>query len=428
VGTTTTRNNIRGNNNEARARARRFNPRSSRPASSLASSSSSCEAAETEDGGEIRRRRPSRAENSRGRRNAGAMGVAKSEVRVGETTLDEYLAAAIGETSDAKRREMFEEDARALRALSRACVRIHEVVRRAGLSDVASMTEGKNGVVNVHGEEQAALDDAAHEMCVEELEACGACRWIASEESEDVVPASSRGAVAVVFDPLDGSSNIECGVGVGTIFGIVGVDEDSTAESVYARPGSDMRSAGYVLYGSSTILVLSLVDGDALGGVCAFTLDETRGDGEFVLTKLNVRIPEKGKVYSVNQGNADKWSPGVAAYVSEASAEQSLRYIGSMVADVHRTLLYGGTFHYPADSKNINGKLRAVYECFPMSAVIERAGGLSISGESERVLDFVPETAHSRVPIHLGSAKDIERLSQVLAEHRIADRNAYGPR
>ena len=356
------------------------------------------------------------------------MGVTKSEVRVGETTLDEYLAAAIGETSDAQRRRLFEEDARALRALSRACVRIHEVVRRAGLSDVASMTEGKNGVVNVHGEEQAALDDAAHEMCVEELEACGACRWIASEESEDVVPASSRGTVAVVFDPLDGSSNIECGVGVGTIFGIVGVDEGSTAESVYARPGSDMRSAGYVLYGSSTILVLSLVDGDALGGVCAFTLDETRGDGEFVLTKLDVRIPEKGKVYSVNQGNADKWSPGVAAYVAEASAEQSLRYIGSMVADVHRTLLYGGTFHYPADSKNINGKLRAVYECFPMSAVIERAGGLSISGENERVLDFVPETAHSRVPIHLGSAKDIERLSQVLAEHRIADRNAYGPR
>ena len=333
------------------------------------------------------------------------------DLTIGETTLDEYLEVALRQC---EARDAAGDDASVVRSMAKACAGIQRVVRRAGLSDVASLVEGKNGVVNVHGEEQAALDDAAHEMCVSALLDGGRCAWIASEESEEVLPGTSGARVGVVFDPLDGSSNIECAVGVGTIFGVVGVEENSCAESVYLRPGRDMRSAGYILYGSSTILVLSFFSAEAYGGVCAFTLDDEQG--VFVLTKMNMRVPEEGKVYSVNQANRDKWPRGVAAYIDEAAQTKTLRYIGSMVADVHRTLLYGGTFHYPEDTQNTSGKLRAVYECFPMAAIVERAGGAAIARENACVLDFVPESVHSRVPIHIGSIKDIERLSEILSD------------
>ena len=358
-----------------------------------------------------------------------AMGV-DGAYEVGAATLHEYLRAraadAVEASTSAREAEDCENEAAIVRALARTCAKIGRFVRRAGLTDVKAYVEGKNGAVNVHGEEQAALDDAAHEMCVEALREEGSSAWIASEESEDVVAANPRGRIAVVFDPLDGSSNIECGVGVGTIFGLVGVDENSAAASVYARPGNDMRSVGYVMYGASTILVLSFM---STGAVCAFTYDESLD--AFVLTKANIRIPTSGNVYSVNQANYRKWDDVMRAYIDECSKEKkSLRYIGSMVADVHRTLLYGGTFHYPADASNPNGKLRAVYECFPMSAIIERAGGLAISAADTRVLDFVPTSAHERMPIHVGSPADIERLSQMYRESpggAAAARSTFSP-
>jgi len=373
------------------------------------------------------------------------MGVAES---TGEMTLEAYLDRAVDAwtrggdattttttttTGDGGRDGTAVEDAvgalvrdeaSVVRAMARACAKIGRVVRRAGLSDVRDMVEGKNGSVNVHGEEQAALDEAAHDACVEALTRDGRCAWIASEESEEIVRGNPEGRLACVFDPLDGSSNIECGVGVGTIFGVVDVAAGAPAAAVYERPGGDMRSVGYVLYGASTILVLSFVSANAPGGVCAFTYDDARD--AFVLTKENVKIPESGGVYSVNQANQDKWDAGTRAYIDECVATKTLRYIGSMVADVHRTLLYGGTFHYPADARNGGkGKLRAVYECFPMATVIERAGGMAICGADTRVLDFVPTTVHARCPIHLGSARDVERLSRTLAAAAAAERSTY---
>lgn len=334
---------------------------------------------------------------------------------VGSTTLDEYLARAeqrYRSNAEASARD----EASCVRALASACSKIGRFVRRAGLNDVKAFVEGKNGTVNVHGEEQAALDEAAHDACVHELLKVGACAWIASEESEEIIAADPKGRIAVVFDPLDGSSNIECGVGVGTIFGLVSADAKSNVESVYRRRGGDMTSVGYVMYGASTVLVLSFMAGDAIGGVCAFTFDDDLGT--FVLTKANIRVPESGAVYSVNQANYLKWDASTRAYVDECAAQKkSLRYIGSMVADVHRTLLYGGTFHYPADVNNPQGKLRSLYECFPLAAVIERAGGAAISGANARVLDHVPSSAHARMPIHVGSSLDIARLARIFAEN-----------
>lgn len=330
-------------------------------------------------------------------------------LRMGVTTLEEYLSATCTASADASKAR---ECAEVVRAVAEACAAIDGVVRRAGLNDVSAYMEGKNGSVNVHGEEQQALDDHAHVLCVDALVKGSKCRWIASEESEEVVAGDVSGRFACVFDPLDGSSNIECGVGVGTIFGVVEVDPSDGPESVYVRPGRDMKSVGYVLYGSSTVLVLSF---DADTGVCAFTLDTNRK--AFVLTKIDITIPDAGNVYSVNQANFPKWNGGTKKYFDECVASgKSLRYVGSMVADVHRTLLYGGTFHYPADDSHANGKLRAVYECFPMSAIVERAGGKAIQGAVGDVLDFVPKTAHCRVPIHIGSARDIERLASLLGD------------
>jgi fructose-1,6-bisphosphatase I len=341
----------------------------------------------------------------------------RGALEIGETTLERYLDAALAaraaSSEGAASSAIAEDEASVVRSMAKACVRIGGFVRRAGLKDVKAFVEGKNGAVNVHGEEQAALDDAAHEVCVKELIQGGRCAWIASEESEDIVTANVDGRIAVVFDPLDGSSNIECGVGVGTIFGLVDVGAESSPEHVYARPGRDMSTVGYVLYGASMVLVLSFMSEDAHGGVCAFTYDADRD--AFVLTKRDIRIPESGNVYSVNQANYKKWDDATRAYIDECASSKSLRYIGSMVADVHRTLLYGGTFHYPACSSNAQGKLRAVYECFPMAAIIERAGGLAISGANDSVLSFVPSTAHSRMPFHCGSARDIERLDEILS-------------
>eukprot|EP00955_Chlamydomonas_euryale_P088872 364418-Chlamydomonas_euryale.AAC.13 len=246
---------------------------------------------------------------------------------------------------------------------------------------------------------------------------------LASEEEDfpvavDIADAYS-GNYIVVFDPLDGSSNIDAGISVGSIFGIYEPDEECPMDSHddaeklveqcvvnVCQPGKDLAGAGYCLYSSSTILVLSVGT-----GVYGFTLDPAIG--EFVLTHDNVKIPETGKIYSFNEGNMALWDQPTQDYINSLKQPEkwggkpySARYIGSLVGDFHRTLLYGGIYGYPGDSKNENGKLRLLYECAPMSYLAEQAGGAGSTGKM-RVLDVMPDAVHQRVPLFVGSKKEI---------------------
>ncbi|KAH1230577.1 Fructose-1,6-bisphosphatase, cytosolic [Glycine max] len=266
------------------------------------------------------------------------------------------------------------------------------------------------------GEEQKKLDVLSNDVFIKALVSSGRTCILVSEEDEEAtfVEASKRGKYCVVFDPLDGSSNIDCGVSIGTIFGIYLIKEDHepTIEDVL-QPGKNMLAAGYCMYGSSCTLVLSTGS-----GVNGFTLDPSLG--EFILTHPDIKIPKKGKIYSVNEGNAKNWDDPTTKYVEnckyprDGSSPKSLRYIGSMVADVHRTLLYGGIFLYPADKKSPNGKLRVLYEVFPMSFLMEQAGGQAFTG-NQRALDLVPKKLHERSPIFLGSYEDVEEIKALYA-------------
>jgi len=274
---------------------------------------------------------------------------------------------------------------------------------------------GKAGSSNVQGEDQKKLDVVANEVFKNVLRKSGQCAVLVTEEEEEAVfiSESQRGDYCVVFDPLDGSSNIDCGVSIGTIFGIYRVVPGSTGDlSDVTRPGKEMVAAGYCMYGSMTYLMLTTGD-----GVAGFTLDDFLG--EFVLTHPKVKLPSSGSIYSINEGNAMHWDAATTRYVAErkASGKSSLRYVGSMVADVHRTLLYGGIFMYPADKKNVKGKLRMLYECYPMAMLMEQAGGLAIDGAGRRMLDQPPSAGiHDRSPISLGSKENVERLLDIMRE------------
>ncbi|GJV79314.1 fructose-1,6-bisphosphatase, cytosolic [Tanacetum coccineum] len=266
------------------------------------------------------------------------------------------------------------------------------------------------------GEEQKKLDVLSNQVFVKALVSSGRTCILVSEEDEEaiIVEPSKRGKYCVVFDPLDGSSNIDCGVSIGTIFGIYMIkDGDDPSLEDVLQPGKNMLAAGYCMYGSSCTFVLSTGS-----GVNGFTLDPSLG--EFILTHPDIKIPKKGKIYSVNEGNAKNWDGPTAKFVekckypTDGSSAKSLRYIGSMVADVHRTLLYGGVFLYPADKKSPSGKLRVLYEVFPMSFLMEQAGGQSFTGK-ERSLDLVPKTIHERSPIFLGSYDDVEEIKALYA-------------
>ncbi|KAJ1884473.1 Fructose-1,6-bisphosphatase [Kickxella alabastrina] len=242
-----------------------------------------------------------------------------------------------------------------------------------------------------------------------------------SEEVDDivVVPEELRGKYCITFDPLDGSSNIDAGVNVGTIFGIWRLPSgpQATVDEILV-PGSEIVAGGYCMYGSSCNMVLTFGNNSVEG----FTLDPALG--EFILTHPNIRIPPRGKIYSVNEGNSLYWDDATKAYFDSLkfpSPESGLkpysaRYIGSMVADVHRTLLYGGVFAYPSDRKSRSGKLRILYESFPMAFIIEQAGGRAITG-IERVLDLVPKHIHDRCPIFLGGTDDMADVEAAFANN-----------
>ncbi|KAL4401090.1 Fructose-1,6-bisphosphatase [Malassezia pachydermatis] len=296
-----------------------------------------------------------------------------------------------------------------LAALQTICKLIESMVRRARLNNLVGLA----GNQNVQGEDQKKLDVLSNEAMVNALVACGQTAVLVSEEEEEVIIVSQRtgshnGRYCVVFDPLDGSSNIDAGVNIGTIFGIYHVREGSTGtlEDVL-RPGNEMVAAGYCMYGASANIVLSTGQ-----GVDGFTLDN--GIGEFILTHPNIQIPSRGKIYSINEGNSLYFHEPVRKYLESVKNPKegkpySARYIGSMVADVHRTLLYGGIFCYPSDKKSTSGKLRLLYEGFPMAFLVEQAGGIATTGE-KRVLDVVPKSIHERVPVFLGSKEDVQDL------------------
>ncbi|QRV72487.1 fructose-1,6-bisphosphatase I [Ceratobasidium sp. AG-Ba] len=269
-------------------------------------------------------------------------------------------------------------------------------VRKARLINLVGLA----GETNVQGEEQKKLDVLADDIMVNALRACGKTSVLVSEEREEAVIVEDRlkGKYCVVFDPLDGSSNIDAGVNIGTIFGIYKVKEGSkgTIDDVL-RPGSEMVAAGYTMYGSSANLVLTMGN-----GVNGYTLDNALG--EFILTHPDIKIPPRGKIYSFNE------------YPKSGKAPYSARYIGSMVADVHRTLLYGGIFGYPDDKKSKSGKLRILYEAFPMAMLTEQAGGVAITGTG-RILDIKPTSIHQRCPVFLGSKEDVEDLAKFYKEY-----------
>ncbi len=304
-----------------------------------------------------------------------------------------------------------------LHDLSLAAKVISLEVNKAGLVDILGFT-GDN---NVHGEQVKKLDMFAHDMLIRAMDHGGHLAVMASEEEEDIIHIPSPyevGKYVLLFDPLDGSSNIDVNISIGTIFSIykrLTPDGKPGTLQDCLQKGTQQVAAGYIVYGSSTILVYT-----AGHGVHGFTLDPSFG--EFLLSHENIQIPKKGKIYSINEGNYKYWHPGLKKYIKwlqeEDKASQrpySSRYIGSMVADIHRNLLYGGIFMYPADSRSPKGKLRLMYECNPMSFIVEAAGGRATDGK-KRILELQPQTLHERTPIFIGSEQDVRVVEDFIAK------------
>jgi fructose-1,6-bisphosphatase I len=291
---------------------------------------------------------------------------------------------------------------------------ISREVTKAGLVDILGMTDQ----INVHGEEVKKLDAFAHEVIFRALDHGGALCCMASEEAEEILPIPDRfptGKYCLLYDPLDGSSNIEANVSVGTIFSIHGKISDhprGTLEDCL-QMGRKQIAAGYVVYGSSTMLVYTTG-----AGVHGFTLDPSIG--EFLLSHHNIRMPVPGdRTYSCNDGNYARWSEGQRRLVDHfkgldgMSLSYSSRYIGSLVADFHRNLLYGGIFMYPPDTRNPRGKLRLLYEAAPLALIAEAAGGRASDGQQD-ILDIQPESLHERTPLYIGSAHLVDTAERFL--------------
>jgi len=291
-----------------------------------------------------------------------------------------------------------------LSAISLAAKAIAHKVRIARIEDVL----GDHGSANIHGESQQKLDVIANEILMTCLGNRPSVGIVASEEDDEPTllrKDADGGQYGVIFDPLDGSSNLDVGVGVGTIFSIYRNDPSLTGPNqTMCQAGSKQVAAGYVLYGSSTVFVLTTGR-----GVDMFVLDPMIGS--FVLVNSQIKIPTAGKIYSVNEGNRRTFPAGFSRYLDWAQDQgYSSRYIGSMVADVHRTLLKGGVFLYPPTKKNPEGKLRLMYEANPIAMLMEQAGGQAISGPDDRILDIQPTGIHQRTSVVLGSTDEVEAV------------------
>jgi fructose-1,6-bisphosphatase I len=291
-------------------------------------------------------------------------------------------------------------------ALSISAKIISDKVRRARLENVL----GSVGAQNVQGEVQQKLDVLANEVLLRTLGGREGVAIVASEENEEPVilredNATGMSRYCVLFDPLDGSSNLDISGGVGTIFRILAHDGGSKkAVDSLLQPGARQVAAGYMLYGSSTVFVLTMGK-----GVDMFVLDPSVG--AFMLVERNLRIPSGNKTYSVNEGNRKFFPQGYQCYLDWAQSNgYSSRYAGSMVADVHRILLKGGVFLYPPTAKAPAGKLRLMYEANPMAMIIEQAGGKTMAGEKQRIMDIKPTAIHQRTPVILGAADQVDAV------------------
>lgn len=290
---------------------------------------------------------------------------------------------------------------------------ISREVNKAGLVDDIM---GAAGDENVHGETQQKLDVFANQVMYRALDHTGLVACLASEENESFIPIPDKfpaGDYVVIYDPLDGSSNIDVNVSIGTIFSIHRKITDGERGSLEdcLQPGSEQVAAGYVLYGSSTMLVYTTG-----AGVHGFTLDPSIG--EFILSHPDMKLPEPPKkVYSINEAYYTRWSRGQQRLVSHLKTDGGFgsRYIGSLVADIHRTLLQGGLFMYPGDSQNPTGKLRLMYEAAPMAMIVEQAGGRASDGRTD-IMDLRPESLHQRTPLFMGSREFVDLAESYLVD------------
>lgn len=306
-----------------------------------------------------------------------------------------------------------------LRDISLASKIISREVNKAGITNIL----GYDGSTNVHGESVKKLDLFADNQLISALERSGITCMVISEENDGIVQLSSSGGKYIVYmDPLDGSSNIDVNVSIGSIFSIYMREprfDKAVREEDALQAGTKQVAAGYVLYGSSTTLAYTT----GLN-VSLFTLDPSLG--EFILSDRKVQIPDHGKIYSINEGSYNSWELGLKKYIKycqeedeESGRPYSARYIGSMVADLHRTLIKGGIFIYPHSKKYPNGKLRLMYECNPLSFIIEQAGGMATDGH-QRIMDIVPTSIHVQTPIYIGSKENVSHVMDFL--HEFADK------
>jgi fructose-1,6-bisphosphatase I len=291
---------------------------------------------------------------------------------------------------------------------------ISSEVNMAGLADIL----GQSGQINVQGEQVQKLDDFANLTIKRRMEQCGYICIMGSEEDEGTIPVLDgyEGKYTLAFDPLDGSSNIDVNVSIGTIFSIHRRKSSGKQGEMsdLLQKGSEQVAAGYIVYGSSTMLVYTVGE-----GVQGFTLDPSVG--EFFLSHPDIRIPARAKYYSINEAYSRYWHDGTTAYIERlkelderGERSYSLRYIGSLVADFHRNLIKGGVFVYPRDRKSPDkpGKLRLLYEAAPLAFVVEQAGGRAIDDQGRNILDLEPQELHQRVPLIIGSKEEVDLAEQ----------------
>lgn len=297
-------------------------------------------------------------------------------------------------------------------ALQFAFKSIAYYIRRATLINLTGLA----GSSNTTGDDQKKLDVIGNDLFISAMRSCARVRILVSEEEEEAIVFDEHpnARYAVMCDPIDGSSNLDAGVSVGTIFGIIKLPEGAkgTKEDLL-KPGTELVASGFTMYGASAQLVITMKGGSVNG----FTMDNALG--EFILTHPNMKVPRKRAIYSVNEGNSLYWEDPIKEYINslkypqEGGKPYSARYIGSMVADAYRTLLYGGIFAYPADKKSPKGKLRILYECAPMALVFENAGGQAVDGRMQRMLELVPEHIHDRAGIFMGSYDEVQKVIDI---------------
>ena len=311
------------------------------------------------------------------------------------------------------------EFSRLLYHLAVAAKIVNKKVNKAGLVDII----GEAGAVNVQGEDQKKLDILANEQFIKACHNSGECCGVASEENQEVITFDREfghgGNYVVLMDPLDGSSNIDVNVSIGTIFSIyrrISPRDQPAQLEDFLQPGRQQCAAGYVIYGSSTMLVYTTGR-----GVYGFTLDPSIG--EFCLSNSSITTPPDGEIYSINEGYINQFSTGLTSYVRYCQEDDKGsrrpykgRYIGSLVADFHRNLLKGGIYIYPATESAPAGKLRLRYECNPIAMLAEQAGGLATNGR-ESILDLTPTTIHQRTPLFVGSKRMVEKAMEFIAHH-----------